>query len=506
MKKHIYFFLTAILGIGFLPIQAQVTVTKVCYGQTICHTAGSHRGNLQWQQSANGSNWINISGANSDTLCMTADTNAFYRAEIVEGTCDPIYSEVRAIEVSNIVVDAGQGGFFCQGQGITLGGSPTASGGVMPYSYNWQPPMGLSSTTSSNPVANPSSLMVYTVTVIDSIGCTGVLNVGVSPSPAVLADAGPDVIACTGQSVVLGGTPSGSGGSGPLTYLWSPSINLTANNVANPSATPAAPISYVLSVTDSLGCNSMDTVNVDTSGNASSGTMTFTYTGTAQMFVVPPCTDSITFEVTGAQGGANWVNNTNFGGRVVATIAVTPGETLMVYVGGQPSSGTTAGWNGGGAGDGAGKGGGGASDVRRGSFTLNDRIAVGGGGGGAGYWSNLHVVGGQGGLNGGNGYRDPSYANNPGGKGATPTGPGADGTCINLNVTTMAGSFGQGGTPFTFNCGCEGYGGGGGWYGGAGSGNCRGGGGGSNYALPSAGNVVHTTGVGVGNGQVILTW
>lgn len=228
---------------------------------------------------------------------------------------------------------------------------------------------------------------------------------------------------------------------------------------------------------------------------------TFNFTGAVQTYVVPAGVTLLTMETWGAQGGANWANNINFGGYTKADIAVTPGETLYIYVGGQSTS-TAGGYNGGGAGDGVGKGGGGGSDVRQGGTALTNRIIVGGGGGGAGYWNALHVVGGVGGgLTGGDGYRAPS---DPGGLGATQTAGGASGTCVSFNVTSLAGSFGQGGTPFSFNCGCEGYGGGGGWYGGAGSGNCRGGGGGSGYFIPAASNTTMTSGIRVGNGRVVI--
>lgn len=269
-----------------------------------------------------------------------------------------------------------------------------------------------------------------------------------------------------------------------------------------------------------ISCNSNTTVNNDPGQcgavvtyptpvvltNTCSGTQsdTFQYTGTQQTFVVPPGITSVTIKTWGAQGGANWVNNTNFGGYVAADYAVTPGTTLYVYVGGQATS-TVGGFNGGGSGEGAGKGGGGGSDVRIGGTTYADRIVCAGGGGGAGYWSNLHVVGGQGGgLTGGNGYRDPSYATNPGGQGASQSGGGPDGTCVNFNVTACAGGFGYGGS--ITGCGCEVYGGGGGWYGGAASGNCRGGGGGSGNAVPTATNVVMNTGVRAGNGMVVISY
>ena len=93
-----------------------------------------------------------------------------------------------------------------------------------------------------------------------------------------------------------------------------------------------------------------------------------------------------------------------------------------------------------------------------------------------------------------------------GGVGATTTGPGPFGTCASFEVTSMAGTFGNGGSPAGFNCGCEGYGGGGGYYGGAGSGNCRGGGGGSGYIAPEGTNIASIGGVQVGNGQVIISY
>lgn len=235
----------------------------------------------------------------------------------------------------------------------------------------------------------------------------------------------------------------------------------------------------------------------------SCASLTFTYTGAQQSFVVPAGVTSISVDAYGAQGGSNSPStNINFGGRVQADIPVTPGTTVYVYVGEQPT-GLTGGFNGGGNGETAGAGGGGASDIRIGGTTLNDRVLVAGGAGGGGFWSSQEVHGGLGGgLTAGNGYRT-SFSSAPGGEGGTQTSSG-NGTCVSLNNPAMAGGFGYGGAPS--GCGCEGYGGGGGWYGGAGSGNCRGGGGGSSYTDPSATNVIHTQGVRAGHGEITVSW
>jgi hypothetical protein len=84
-----------------------------------------------------------------------------------------------------------------------------------------------------------------------------------------IVDAGIDQSVCPGNSVIIGGSPSGSGGQGPLTYAWSPNGSLSSGTDPNPIATPAGSTPYVLSVTDSTGCTVMDTVQVTVGAVAS---------------------------------------------------------------------------------------------------------------------------------------------------------------------------------------------------------------------------------------------
>ncbi|MFZ5446593.1 MAG: hypothetical protein ACOZQL_41785, partial [Myxococcota bacterium] len=123
----------------------------------------------------------------------------------------------------------------------------------------------------------------------------------------------------------------------------------------------------------------------------------------SEPFPVPPGCTSLTVKLWGAGGGGGGASNlpTNGGaggggGFVLATLSVTPGETLTVIVGGGGGGGAqgtfpggSGGTIGGGAGGncdqagtngGSGGGGGGASQVRRGTLVLAS--AAGGGGGG----------------------------------------------------------------------------------------------------------------------------
>ena len=127
---------------------------------------------------------------------------------------------------------------------------------------------------------------------------------------------------------------------------------------------------------------------------ASATTETFSVTGAAQTWTVPAGVTSATFDLYGASGGGDasptaTAFRRGLGGRATATIAVTPGDSIQVNVGGQGTQ-ITGGFNGGGTGTGGGgtgtpgNGGGGASDIRVGDTTLDDRVLVAGGGGGAG--------------------------------------------------------------------------------------------------------------------------
>ena len=260
----------------------------------------------------------------------------------------------------------------------------------------------------------------------------------------------------------------------------------------------------IVSNNDSSMCDAIVIYSLPTSTDpcAPTNTQVFTYTGAQETFTVPAGVTSINVEAKGAQGGTNSpTTNINYGGLVQADLTVTPGTIIYINVGEQPTT-LTGGFNGGGNGETAGIGGGGASDIRIGGTTLNDRMIVAGGAGGGGLWGGQEVFGGLGGgLIGGAGYR-VSIAN-PGGDPGTQTASG-NGTCGSLNNPICSGGFGFGGAPSA--CGCEGYGGGGGWYGGAGSGNCRGGGGGSSYTDPSATNVTHTQGIQAGHGEITITW
>lgn len=200
------------------------------------------------------------------------------------------------------------------------------------------------------------------------------------------------------------------------------------------------------------------------------------------------------------------------GGYAIATITVTPGETLTLYVGGAGGLGGTAnpgfnntggpfGGGGGSTSSGDGGGGGGASDVRQGGTDISDRVVVAGGGGGGGHEEHSGVItpyagGAGGGTTGGSGATASSNTPATGGSQSAAGTGGGD-----------AGGQGYGGLAFAqagdVNDAYSSGGGGGGYWGGGAVATWGGGGGGSSF-VPSGGST--TAGVQSGNGKIVLTY
>lgn len=278
---------------------------------------------------------------------------------------------------------------------------------------------------------------------------------------------------------------------------------------------------------------------ISVSASYAQTTQTFSYTGSMQSFTVPSCVSSITVDVKGAAGGdangttVGWgAGSVNLpggkGGRVVATLSVTAGEVLNIFVGGKSVSGA-GGFNGGGSiascsgTEVLATGGGGASDIRRG-MNLTDRIIVAGGGGGvagAGSASYQSVAGAGGGLTGQAASGGTGACLLGGGGTQSAGGAGGTNTGCSCNLTNVAGSgsLGSGGssvcapsglTTCAFPCsgtGCTSAAGGGGGYYGGGAGVARGsGGGGSSYAEPAATGVTHIQGFQAGDGEISITY
>ena len=257
------------------------------------------------------------------------------------------------------------------------------------------------------------------------------------------------------------------------------------------------------------------------------GQTTFNYTGGMQTYTVPAGVTNLTAIIRGAQGGNGVVNSGGsgigtggFGAMIQATITVTPGQLLYLFVGGKGTSGlgtSAGGYNGGGTHSGGtynteywgGGGGGGASDIRVNGTAAANRIIIAGGGGGGGGGRFAGYNGGKGGnQNSQSGDGSPVSL---GGLGGSQTNGGTGGiSSVNSSGNGGPGSLLIGGFGFA-----GGGGGGGGFYGGGGAGSVTsggygeygggGGGGSSFYNTSVVSNPTLTQGGNSGNGSITVS-
>ncbi|NNC83912.1 MAG: T9SS type B sorting domain-containing protein [Flavobacteriales bacterium] len=91
-------------------------------------------------------------------------------------------------------------------------------------------------------------------------GCVGDpfdLDIAILPLPDI--DAGPDVSFCLGDTISIGGAPTGPAGS---IYVWGPDEAISDINASNPDVSPTSNISYEVQVISANSCSARDTVEV----------------------------------------------------------------------------------------------------------------------------------------------------------------------------------------------------------------------------------------------------
>ncbi len=136
---------------------------------------------------------------------------------------------------------------FCSGSSVSLIATGTTT-------YAWSPSTGLTSTSGSSVLANPTATTTYTVTGTNSSGCSvsNTVTVTVNPNPTITVS--DDTTISSGQSAQLNAISNGS-------VTWSPATGLSCTNCSNPVATPSTTTTYTATATEG-SCEVSDTVIV----------------------------------------------------------------------------------------------------------------------------------------------------------------------------------------------------------------------------------------------------
>jgi gliding motility-associated-like protein len=165
----------------------------------------------------------------------------------VNGCFNTAVSTVTVVANPTVTVNSAS---ICAGQQTATLSASGAS------NYNWSPATGLSASTGSLVIANPSVTTVYTVTGTAGT-CTAVATSTVTVNPLPLITAGSNSPVCVNQAISL----TANGG---VSYTWSGpnSFSSSQANETIASATLADAGNYIVSAADANGCVNSDTVTV----------------------------------------------------------------------------------------------------------------------------------------------------------------------------------------------------------------------------------------------------
>jgi len=147
----------------------------------------------------------------------------------------------------------------CNG-GSTGSADLSVTGGTAPFSYSW------SNLATSQDLSN-IAIGSYDVTVTDAHGCTATSSVTISQPSAVAVTSSNDGPKHAPSSVTL--SSNGSGGTGTITYSWSPSTGMNSATAQNPvlgSTIGSYSGIYTVTATDANGCSATSTTSVTVYG------------------------------------------------------------------------------------------------------------------------------------------------------------------------------------------------------------------------------------------------
>ncbi len=202
--------------------------------------------------------WQPTLGLSSFTVAnpnVSITNSASYVVTVVDALSRKVSDTVHVTVDSIAQYTSGTDTFVCYGGtvGVQIGNPINATAGSS-FNFVWQPSTGLSSATVPNPIANPTTSTVYSLTVFDAF-CnvkTGTVLVGITFFSLLTIH---DTTLVEGNTITLNA-------SGALTYTWLPLPYIKYENTASPDVNPYITTTYTVYGNDINGCFGMDTIRV----------------------------------------------------------------------------------------------------------------------------------------------------------------------------------------------------------------------------------------------------
>lgn len=214
-------------------------------------TAASYQWMLNNVQVGNSNTYTSTSLANGDKVKLLLRDNLYCYGDTTAS------SNFITMKVTNAVANAGEDKLICPGGQAIIGAEPVAN-----YTYSWTSvPAGYSSSQSAN-IITPSTSATY-ILLASINNCQAKDSVFVTISPATSLSGLPvsPVVLCKGSSVQLGVTAENG-----FSYNWVSEPAGFTSSLANPSASPLIPTTYIVTKTSlATGCTATGQVTTEPS-------------------------------------------------------------------------------------------------------------------------------------------------------------------------------------------------------------------------------------------------
>jgi gliding motility-associated-like protein len=192
-----------------------------------------------------------LSDANSQFVIAAPQASTTYRVIAVNEFGCHASDSVHVQVYPKTEFKVSPNGEICKGDMMEL----AASGGRQ---YRWTPPYGLSCVECERTIASPGVTTKYAVAATDTYGCKYDDSVSVLVKEFPIVRTIPDRTICKGESVLLETVAANL-----ADFSWSPESYLDNTQIINPIASPESSITYVVSVTNDLGCSVSDSVRLN---------------------------------------------------------------------------------------------------------------------------------------------------------------------------------------------------------------------------------------------------
>ena len=282
-------------------------VNVTCFGGNngsidITPTGGIENYTISWSNGINAEDISNLTANNYQVNII--DNNGCTFDSIITIT-QPLTATSLSLVATNVSCYGGNNG------AIDL----TIIGGTQPYTINWS--NGQITEDIQNLIGG-----IYTVTVVDSNGCTttGTININTPLAPITFSATTQNVTCFNGTNGQI--NLSVSGGTAPYTYLWS--NNATTQDLINVVAG-----SYSVTITDDAGCTSVGSYVLTQPASAititnnitpvscyggNNGAINLTINGGVQPYTILWSNTSITEDLTNLTAGTYTVTITDASG------------------------------------------------------------------------------------------------------------------------------------------------------------------------------------------------